>query len=99
MTGALTHALADLDAVRAGRVGASDEALLDAIVLMRTLQRRVDGTLSVLLGAAEQRDAAMRLRHTPLESLLTGSGQESPCLLYTSPSPRDGLLSRMPSSA
>ena len=26
-------------------------------------------------------------------------GQYSPCLLYTSPSPRDGLLSRMPSSA
>ena len=25
--------------------------------------------------------------------------QESDCLLYTSPSPRDGLLSRMPSSA
>ena len=25
--------------------------------------------------------------------------QASPCLLYTSPSPRDGLLSRMPSSA
>ena len=24
---------------------------------------------------------------------------EEPCLLYTSPSPRDGLLSRMPSSA
>ena len=23
----------------------------------------------------------------------------NPCLLYTSPSPRDGLLSRMPSSA
>jgi len=39
ITGALTHALADLDAVRAGRVGASDEALLDAIVLIRTLQR------------------------------------------------------------
>ena len=27
---------------------------------------------------------------------LAGAG---PCLLYTSPSPRDGLLSRMPSSA
>ena len=27
------------------------------------------------------------------------SAQFSPCLLYTSPSPRDGLLSRMPSSA
>ena len=25
--------------------------------------------------------------------------QAMPCLLYTSPSPRDGLLSRMPSSA
>ena len=24
---------------------------------------------------------------------------KNPCLLYTSPSPRDGLLSRMPSSA
>ena len=27
------------------------------------------------------------------------SPTEKPCLLYTSPSPRDGLLSRMPSSA
>ena len=26
-------------------------------------------------------------------------GFSNPCLLYTSPSPRDGLLSRMPSSA
>ena len=26
-------------------------------------------------------------------------GRGVPCLLYTSPSPRDGLLSRMPSSA
>ena len=28
-----------------------------------------------------------------------GKGQSFTCLLYTSPSPRDGLLSRMPSSA
>ena len=28
-----------------------------------------------------------------------GSQASTPCLLYTSPSPRDGLLSRMPSSA
>ena len=27
------------------------------------------------------------------------SGNHHACLLYTSPSPRDGLLSRMPSSA
>ena len=26
-------------------------------------------------------------------------GQSDPCLLYTSPSPRDGATSRMPSSA
>ena len=33
--------------------------------------------------------------------LLTSNGRKSRkgCLLYTSPSPRDGLLSRMPSSA
>ena len=30
---------------------------------------------------------------------LAASGKASACLLYTSPSPRDGLLSRMPSSA
>ena len=29
----------------------------------------------------------------------SGYPLEEPCLLYTSPSPRDGLLSRMPSSA
>ena len=28
-----------------------------------------------------------------------GGERDEPCLLYTSPSPRDGLLSRMPSSA
>ena len=28
-----------------------------------------------------------------------GTPDQEPCLLYTSPSPRDGLLSRMPSSA
>ena len=40
-----------------------------------------------------------------LERLVKNSGEFinetslNPCLLYTSPSPRDGLLSRMPSSA
>ena len=36
-----------------------------------------------------------------VEDINLTSGQEraSACLLYTSPSPRDGLLSRMPSSA
>ena len=30
---------------------------------------------------------------------IVASAMDSVCLLYTSPSPRDGLLSRMPSSA
>ena len=38
-----------------------------------------------------------RLVPDELEFILSDSG--STCLLYTSPSPRDGLLSRMPSSA
>ena len=33
------------------------------------------------------------------ENRITGTGLMNVCLLYTSPSPRDGLLSRMPSSA
>ena len=33
------------------------------------------------------------------ENVDEGSGAVMACLLYTSPSPRDGLLSRMPSSA
>ena len=33
------------------------------------------------------------------EDPLLGYREEPGCLLYTSPSPRDGLLSRMPSSA
>ena len=32
-------------------------------------------------------------------SNIRGWGERYNCLLYTSPSPRDGLLSRMPSSA
>ena len=34
-----------------------------------------------------------------LVKLTEGIGLPQNCLLYTSPSPRDGLLSRMPSSA
>ena len=41
-----------------------------------------------------------KLKNMDFKSLLNESfDQPTPCLLYTSPSPRDGLLSRMPSSA
>ena len=35
----------------------------------------------------------------PVDAASRNEGWEYACLLYTSPSPRDGLLSRMPSSA
>ena len=35
----------------------------------------------------------------PLNKVYANLIIHDPCLLYTSPSPRDGLLSRMPSSA
>ena len=34
-----------------------------------------------------------------VDQIIKNLNKEYPCLLYTSPSPRDGLLSRMPSSA
>ena len=51
--------------------------------------------------AAEAQAAVSEARYDALSKLaLSGdSGAASACLLYTSPSPRDGLLSRMPSSA
>ena len=36
---------------------------------------------------------------TSVIGMMAESGEFADCLLYTSPSPRDGLLSRMPSSA
>ena len=51
------------------------------------------------------RESAAELDEAPRQSLaelgvqIASIGLTNGCLLYTSPSPRDGLLSRMPSSA
>ena len=37
--------------------------------------------------------------NTDYQAILAWVAEGNTCLLYTSPSPRDGLLSRMPSSA
>ena len=47
----------------------------------------------------EQAFVQSELDHEVFMKLPPGCGSMSGCLLYTSPSPRDGLLSRMPSSA
>ena len=39
------------------------------------------------------------VRGKPVKTTVSNAATPCPCLLYTSPSPRDGLLSRMPSSA
>ena len=54
--------------------------------------RRVECTLDKAQTLAET------ARYLSMRSALT-KGYPTDCLLYTSPSPRDGLLSRMPSSA
>ena len=53
-----------------------------------------DGTPGCTTQACDFRDAVKRIIAS--KSVVFGV---SLCLLYTSPSPRDGLLSRMPSSA
>ena len=53
-----------------------------------------DTTVSPVLEPYRHAQAA---GHFPMDLRLRGPGAN--CLLYTSPSPRDGLLSRMPSSA
>ena len=48
----------------------------------------------------ENYDKSVQVSGTPLVGLrLVDIERYGGCLLYTSPSPRDGLLSRMPSSA
>ena len=44
-------------------------------------------------------DAPFDFRNMPSTSIQHDPNTPNTCLLYTSPSPRDGLLSRMPSSA
>ena len=61
------------------------------------VEERVDvACVAVKTGAlgGEGANIAKQLLRKGINVLL-----EQPCLLYTSPSPRDGLLSRMPSSA
>ena len=60
-----------------------------------------DAIRSIRLISAVLAEAVIRGRGDAMEGETVETEAESgkPCLLYTSPSPRDGLLSRMPSSA
>ena len=63
-------------------------------ILHQGLRRQRDALFAKLDGLPERE---VRLPRTPTGTNLLGLLKH--CLLYTSPSPRDGLLSRMPSSA
>ena len=57
---------------------------------------------TIVIGAGQAgAEVASRLRDEGYEGRIILVGQENyiPCLLYTSPSPRDAHESRMPSSA
>ena len=51
--------------------------------------------------SSEQLDLSLDLENLPVDNFIEDGidTRNYGCLLYTSPSPRDGLLSRMPSSA
>ena len=76
-------------------------ALPQAAVYMRVLRTDMIATLGEdFIGTAKAKGMpprAILLRHAFRPSAFTL--MTVTCLLYTSPSPRDGLLSRMPSSA
>ena len=60
---------------------------------------RFDIDASSLPAPIKEALLARRDRRINREGVVVIKAQRSRCLLYTSPSPRDGLLSRMPSSA
>ena len=75
--------------------------LLDFLALLREYDCRWDHRVleiakykghGEIVAYAEQHDA-------PAHTAISTNTRVKNCLLYTSPSPRDGLLSRMPSSA
>ena len=57
----------------------------------RTLTANIDTSLADIRATSNSDDAIVGIR--------MANTHPQTCLLYTSPSPRDGLLSRMPSSA
>src|SRR5664279_4514175 len=57
------------------------------------------GDIMLTLGQAYTANFKMQETSSQLQEVVVTATQDKVCLLYTSPSPRDGLLSRMPSSA
>ena len=74
--------------------GSSFKALIDNCSLIRKPDQ-VLGAIQYLRDVEGVNDSPPRV----IDQLFEDAGLEPPCLLYTSPSPRDRSISRMPSSA
>ena len=80
----------------------SDDA--EDIVSVYTLNATATGSIALDTNVVEtsltsSSSGTVTIDETNAVTLTSVSAQNGFCLLYTSPSPRDGLLSRMPSSA
>ena len=77
---------------------AADPARCQVLPLLVLGRRPLIHAGSTVPAIAQDGPSSERCRDKHPDKLIRSSGAAS-CLLYTSPSPRDGLLSRMPSSA
>ena len=78
--------------------------LLDLLALQRLEKQKEDTMRDMQLSLQNNPQTIKQQREAQVAELTKNElaqqvGQTMACLLYTSPSPRDGLLSRMPSSA
>ena len=85
------------DDYRIGIVPGSDTGAVEMVMWSMLGARGVELLAWESFGKDWVTDAVSQLKINPV-TRVAPYGQ-LPCLLYTSPSPRDGLLSRMPSSA
>src|SRR5664279_6283974 len=86
------------------RSGATAQKALDLGIVDQVLPLEEAIAQSDLIYVAIPVDVTLPVMKTILdrindEQIVVDAGSTKHCLLYTSPSPRDGLLSRMPSSA
>ena len=63
------------------------------------LLRNAGISFETVAHGVDEEEVKMSMRKNTPEEIVVKLAEMKACLLYTSPSPRDGLLSRMPSSA
>ena len=76
------------------------KAIILQPITIDTVSLRIVGTSPIVQHKwSEKAKKMLRDKHAGVKTKTRDKRDPKACLLYTSPSPRDGLLSRMPSSA